>query len=482
MIYRLIALNGSLRGERLSVPATPLKIGRAEGSDLRISDPEMALQHAIVSLREERLHITDCGSMNRILVNNREVRESFLKHGDVIELGQTRFLVQAYVQADVKDADARRSRRAWRWILALLSVVGATAAGWHLWSKRPPKDPPPIVIDEAILADLDPEPVMDVTNGLPISDVVDSTAETTGTEPVVVTPPAELSDTNWLESELGAPTNPPPVVSNDTPAPPPVEPPPGVIEPAPPAVDPLTEKVKSMFDEAKAKQASGNIMEADEIFSSIQRVMPEFVPAYVERARRLQQLGMLDLAIHEWGEVVRLAKGTAEAEEARAAIVTLERARHEPTAPFNSWISLVSANISKFPETGDSREMRLLTMVLATGKASSQIDPSAVNVVVKFYDQEDGSGFVRPTRAKAPDGPISASGLWHVGETKTVTASYVIPMSEPEKRDYRYYGYEIKIYYQGAVQAVVREPSDLHQRLRSGARNERSTGNGRGGA
>ena len=62
---------------------------------------------------------------------------------------------------------------------------------------------------------------------------------------------------------------------------------------------------------------------------------------------------------------------------------------------------------------------------------------------------------------------MSVSGLWHIDEVKTVTAAYVIPLSQPARRKYRYYGFEVRIYYQGALQTIAMEPSDLRERLRS---------------
>ena len=102
MIYRLIILSGDRRGEQITLTREPMIIGRAATCEIRLSDPEIALSHAEIAHPDDGIFIRDLGSMNRLLINNREVHEAHLKHGDVVEVGHTRFLIQAYVQAEVE--------------------------------------------------------------------------------------------------------------------------------------------------------------------------------------------------------------------------------------------------------------------------------------------------------------------------------------------------------------------------------------------
>jgi pSer/pThr/pTyr-binding forkhead associated (FHA) protein len=103
MMYRLIILTGPSTGLRVTIETKPMVIGRDADCAIRVADEEVAKKHAVIEHRPDGIYIRDLGSMNRILVNQHEVRETRLKHGDVIELGLTRFLVQALVQADVTD-------------------------------------------------------------------------------------------------------------------------------------------------------------------------------------------------------------------------------------------------------------------------------------------------------------------------------------------------------------------------------------------
>ncbi len=130
-MYRLIILTGPSTGLRITIEANPMVIGRDPDCAVRVDDPEVSRKHAVIEHRPDGIYIRDLGSMNRILVNKREVREARLKHGDVIEVGLTRFLVQALVQADVTDEKhIERHARKVTWapvagaILLLALVVG----------------------------------------------------------------------------------------------------------------------------------------------------------------------------------------------------------------------------------------------------------------------------------------------------------------------------------------------------------------------
>ena len=139
MIYRLIALNGPLKGQRITIDPEPMTIGRDEACSIVLPDNEAALRHARVEQRGSELYITDLGAMNKVIVNKREVKESRLQHGDIIELGRTRLLVEANVTAEVyplpgqaAPTQHRRARQHKALVgLAALLVAGVTFALIH---------------------------------------------------------------------------------------------------------------------------------------------------------------------------------------------------------------------------------------------------------------------------------------------------------------------------------------------------------------
>jgi len=113
MMYRLIFLTGSLKGQRVTVTDEPMTIGRDPACSICLPDSEVASKHAVLEHKSlTGLHISDLGSMNKMLINNREAKESKLKHGDIVEIGRNRFLVQATVETDLtKKAAGIRMKR-----------------------------------------------------------------------------------------------------------------------------------------------------------------------------------------------------------------------------------------------------------------------------------------------------------------------------------------------------------------------------------
>jgi len=147
VIYRLVFLSGASKGVHLTVEPEPMVIGTGEDCEIHADDSEMARRHAVIEQKSGSLWIRDLGSMNKILINGRELQKSQLKHGDVVELGRTRFLVQAAVQAEYEGVaiggdKRKRRRRRTRMLLGLL-VLTAAAYGWTRLRSPHPPDPIP---------------------------------------------------------------------------------------------------------------------------------------------------------------------------------------------------------------------------------------------------------------------------------------------------------------------------------------------------
>lgn len=64
-------------------------IGRMEGNNICLEDPEISRRHARVVLQDGRCVLYDLGSRNGTCVNGLRVQGRVLKHGDVIRVGQT---------------------------------------------------------------------------------------------------------------------------------------------------------------------------------------------------------------------------------------------------------------------------------------------------------------------------------------------------------------------------------------------------------
>lgn len=81
---------GLTRGEAFPVQSVTT-IGRAPGNTIRVEDPFVSGEHAVISARGDDLWIEDLGSTNGTFVNRRQIAAPSVLHpGDVIQVGQVK--------------------------------------------------------------------------------------------------------------------------------------------------------------------------------------------------------------------------------------------------------------------------------------------------------------------------------------------------------------------------------------------------------
>lgn len=92
--------------------AETFRIGRGAGNDLRVDDPTVSANHAVVTIRPspyleglDDVCLEDLGSTNGTLVNGRPVQRHLLKHGDLIRIGTQQF---RYVDEHGTDTEGTR--------------------------------------------------------------------------------------------------------------------------------------------------------------------------------------------------------------------------------------------------------------------------------------------------------------------------------------------------------------------------------------
>jgi pSer/pThr/pTyr-binding forkhead associated (FHA) protein len=146
MLYRLHIMTGPLLGQQITVEPAPMTIGQAADCEIVIPDPELAQHHAIFEHRDDGLFVRDLGAMGRVLVNRHEMRSAKLKHGDAVELGRTRLLVQAVVQAEQPARPGgSHPRHTRRLLLLLLLLITSLAVFWLMRPAPQPPKPKPLL-------------------------------------------------------------------------------------------------------------------------------------------------------------------------------------------------------------------------------------------------------------------------------------------------------------------------------------------------
>jgi transcriptional regulator with GAF, ATPase, and Fis domain len=96
---RIIAVFGPLKGETWQLTDSEFTIGRDAGNRLALDDLSLSRQHCVIRKTDDLFWIHDLNSRNGTFVNDAQVVESVLKHGDYLKVGNSlfRFLLDSGV-------------------------------------------------------------------------------------------------------------------------------------------------------------------------------------------------------------------------------------------------------------------------------------------------------------------------------------------------------------------------------------------------
>ncbi|HLI06920.1 MAG TPA: FHA domain-containing protein [Ktedonobacteraceae bacterium] len=85
--------NGRLQGQRLALKRAIITIGRGEDNDIWLDDDMASRHHAELACAAGKVYITDCDSLNGVLLNGRRiVSVALVQKGDTLEIGSHRLL------------------------------------------------------------------------------------------------------------------------------------------------------------------------------------------------------------------------------------------------------------------------------------------------------------------------------------------------------------------------------------------------------
>ncbi|HMO04442.1 MAG TPA: FHA domain-containing protein [Kiritimatiellia bacterium] len=455
MIYRLIVLTGPLKGQRITVDPEPMVIGRQESCDIQLPDNEVALNHARLEHRGDELFIRDLGSMNKVILNKREVQETRLKHGDILELGRTRLLVQAIVQAEVCDAPApvclaRRARRS-RLVLAIAALL-VIGLGIRFWTSEPAEASDPTTAAQAT-ADAAPSPAEPAATpelapqdwpaqdpnlaALPEPEL----APALDVAPPTPAPPIDnelrqiREDLSFIQQHLqNLNASAQPLATERTPA-------------TPPSINDLEATMTAVRDALQA----GEFNQADLMLEHIQLEYPDYLPAYETRARLFEEWGMPGKAREQWTAILQR---TTESELYRKAVVErirLGRSDSQRQISAHDAVRIESIEQIRFQETADYDEMRMVKIVLSYDRSLGPIDPEGVRLLVYFFEQDLDTSRIELSKLQ----PYTESKLNErqneSGDQFRLSASYVVPKGyyqrDQESSRQRYFGFIARLHY-----------------------------------
>jgi transcriptional regulator with GAF, ATPase, and Fis domain len=97
---RLLAIAGPLKDSTFALPSGEIHIGRDPSNLLSINDLSLSRRHCALSRDEDGCKIRDLDSRNGTSVNGVAVKESRLRHGDQISVGDSIFLLLLHDDAE----------------------------------------------------------------------------------------------------------------------------------------------------------------------------------------------------------------------------------------------------------------------------------------------------------------------------------------------------------------------------------------------
>ena len=98
LTFRIFKGNTLLREQKLAQPV--IKIGKLSSSHLRLEDTTVSRMHAVIETSADgRVDIIDLGSARGTLVNGQKINKATLRHGDRIDVGDTRIEIAMTAQS-----------------------------------------------------------------------------------------------------------------------------------------------------------------------------------------------------------------------------------------------------------------------------------------------------------------------------------------------------------------------------------------------
>ena len=89
---RFLVVSGPLKDSTVVLSGKEIQVGRDSSNGLAISDPSLSRRHCILSRNGSEYKIRDLDSRNGTFVNGTAVKESPLRHGDQISIGDSVFI------------------------------------------------------------------------------------------------------------------------------------------------------------------------------------------------------------------------------------------------------------------------------------------------------------------------------------------------------------------------------------------------------
>lgn len=124
--YRLVCLTGGNKGESYVLMGNRIVIGRGDKVDIKLNDTKASREHAEITRVGENWVVTDLGSQNGVMINEKKITQQALTETDKLIIGQTVFKFAKVEVANkskvIKEADGEGKNKTIVPFLILLVV------------------------------------------------------------------------------------------------------------------------------------------------------------------------------------------------------------------------------------------------------------------------------------------------------------------------------------------------------------------------
>lgn len=476
-------------------------LGHHPDCALRLPVPGVALQHAILEDQPAGgVRLRRLADAVVLRVNQRDVTETVLRHGDVLEVGPNILEFQCSGLATVAGSTQRKLGLLQKLTLVAVGVLVTGQLTFlfviSLWRHGqapaappaqalaraapqrpvpPPAPPRPAAVPGPAKAPDVPPPPPPVSNPAPPVASVALSNEIQQMQREIVA----------LHRDVAALPAPVPVTNAATPPPPATN----ASSPAVEADDLVLVQAQRMLRKTLAHAAELDAEALDAELEIIQNMAPDFVPTYIERAQVLERRGLVPAALTQWqrvqklakdaglqaradGEIERLKHAAAPPRRAAASVapptdappVAAATPRQKPSLARQPVVALAHVEQQKFMAGEKFDEMRMLRIVVAPVAGAALFNPADVEVLVTFFDRDEKNGQVAPSRAVVPGAPLRAPPAAAVGAPLEFSATYQVPRgfwqqeTQHSGAAWRYYGYRVHVLYRGELHDQREQP------------------------
>lgn len=156
---------GSFQGQRLALKRAIITIGRDENNEIWLDDDMASRYHVELAWHEGNVYLTDCGSLNGVLLNGQRVQQKsvLISSHDFIEVGSHRFaFVLEEEPRKLDEADDPLAHHTWR------SALESLTAGSDILPATRPLNDSLAVVEAKGLADSDLKETEEVDRAAPL--------------------------------------------------------------------------------------------------------------------------------------------------------------------------------------------------------------------------------------------------------------------------------------------------------------------------